>query len=852
MKLLTDCRRMLAVLLVSIMLLSLLPIQAFALEIPDNGGDSEGYIVKLKDTAPAKLTEELETVSAEEGLYLADTERDIKDIPAAQIEYVEPNYSFTLLDTAADDELYTIGAQWDLADTNVPAAWSKGQYGAGVTVAVIDSGLYGVNPGESHEDIDASRIVKPYNFADDNTNLTDESGHGTFVAGQIFASTNNGAGVAGIMPAVKIMPLKVFSGTDTTASYVIRAIYYAIENGAQVINLSLGGPEKSLALEDACRDAVNAGVLVVAAAGNDGTSTPIYPAAFDCVVGVGAVTQENAHFYQSQYGESVYVVAPGNRVFGIKNSRDAYCFKSGTSMASPCVAALGAMAKSIDKSITQSSFMALLRQTSRDLGDTGYDSVFGFGLVDFGEAAGKLLGTKSHSYGAWKSDGLSTHTRACTDSGCSLAESALHSWDKGLSLGDNKIKYTCIDCGQTRTSDNSADREWEYELINNGTELKVTKYIGNKSVIVIPSELMVNGKSLPVTALGNKTFMQSDIFWLELPDTITHVDDGTSSVFGVTGTCAGCENLTIVKLSPNLEKVADYMFYGTGSEYRMNLTVPEGVKEIGVGAFYGCSTITELRLPESVTKIDKSAFYKCKRLETAYMPAVESIGSNAFNHCDSLKDVYYGGTEAQWNAVNVASGNSPLLKATIHCKDSHVCPFDDIADSAHHTNIETAYERGYVSGYGEGIYAPNETVTRAQFITMLWRAAGKPAPTSTDLSFTDISETDYCREAIAWGSEKGIVSGYDANTFGRNDPVTRAQATTFIARYCDKVVGMELNTNDYGFLDINDAREAFRPYINAMANAGLILGYGTTCGPNDKATRGQIASILVRAMDTIG
>ena len=183
---------------------------------------------------------------------------------------------------------------------------------------------------------------------------------------------------------------------------------------------------------------------------------------------------------------------------------------------------------------------------------------------------------------------------------------------------------------------------------------------------------------------------------------------------------------------------------------------------------------------------------------------------------------------------------------------THVCPFSDIADSAHHKNIETAYERGYVSGYGEGKYAPNETVTRAQFITMLWRAAGKPTPASTDLSFKDIAADDYCREAIAWGAEKGIVSGYDANTFGRNDPVTRAQATTFIARYCDKVVGMTLDTSDYGFLDINDARETFRPYINAMANAGIILGYGTTCGPNDKATRGQIASILVRAMDTIG
>ena len=309
------------------------------------------------------------------------------------------------------------------------------------------------------------------------------------------------------------------------------------------------------------------------------------------------------------------------------------------------------------------------------------------------------------------------------------------------------------------------------------------------------------------------------------------------------------------KLCPGFAQVA-------GLEYTVD-TYKEYDAGAAYGKFYEADSINRV----TITSVNGQAFdenatyaviadnYLMNGNDTYYVfkAAKSAEGAQYLNNGNGVKtrDIVAMYIRQELGGTIGAAYAAPQGRITVQSTPVHVCPFSDIADSAHHTNIETAYERGYVSGYGEGKYAPDETVTRAQFITMLWRAAGKPAPESTDLSFTDIAADDYCREAIAWGAEKGIVSGYDTNTFGRNDSVSRAQATTFIARYCEKILGMSLNTANYGFLDINDAPAYAVSNINAMANAGIILGYGTTCGPTDKATRGQIASILVRAMDTI-
>ena len=640
---------------------------------------ADGYIVKLVDES---FADGLTCISADDGLYRAENKEQLEEIPGEALGYCEPDYKLSMLeDTSVNDTLYVNGAQWNLENMNVPAAWAKGQFGDGVTVAVIDSGLYGAADGESHEDIDPAKVVSPYNAISGGTNVSDDHGHGTFVAGMIIANTNNSAGIAGIMPNVKLMPIKVSTkDRDASISDVIKAIEYAVDNGADIINMSLGTNDFSEALKTACDNAVEKGVIIVAAAGNDGSSKPCYPAAYDSVIGVGSLTSDNLLAATSQYGESVYVTAPGAGVVSTDNVSNGYKRSSGTSFASPEAAALAAMAKSIDGTMNQDSFKKLLQDTCTDLGETGHDSLYGYGMLNFEKAANALLGTdeETHNYGDWVSDGASTHSRSCTDDGCAAKETQLHTWDAGTALSDGSTKYTCNVCKAERVSKDSISGAWEYRLINDGSEIMLTKYIGDQTILVVPSSMDVDGKKLPVTALGNETFMGTDIFWLELPDSISYVEDGHQSVAGITGACAFCKELTVVKLSAGMEKIADYMFYGAGSSYRLELTVPEGVKEVGVSAFSLCNSITDLKLPQSVEKIDNSAFYQSRRLKTLNIPGVKTVEADAFTETifeetyeDLWKDgefegiVYAGNVAYLYFGPYVGSGNKEYIPSVM-------------------------------------------------------------------------------------------------------------------------------------------------------------------------------------------
>ena len=421
---------------------------------------ADGYIVKLLDES---FADGLTCISADDGLYRAENREQLEEIPDEALGYCEPDYKLSMLEeTSVNDTLYVNGAQWNLENMNVPAAWAKGQFGDGVTVAVIDSGLYGAADGESHEDIDPSKVVSPYNAISGGTNVSDDHGHGTFVAGMIIANTNNSAGIAGIMPNVKLMPIKVSTkDRDASISDVIKAIEYAVDNGADIINMSLGTNDFSEALKTACDNAVEKGVIIVAAAGNDGSSKPCYPAAYDSVIGVGSLTSDNLLAATSQYGESVYVTAPGAGVVSTDNVSNGYKRSSGTSFASPEAAALAAMAKSIDGTMNQDSFKKLLQDTCTDLGETGHDSLYGYGMLNFEKAANTLLGTdpETHKYGEWASDGASTHSRSCTDDGCTAKQNELHSWNTGTVLADGSTKYTCIVCLTPCRCRASSDRQ---------------------------------------------------------------------------------------------------------------------------------------------------------------------------------------------------------------------------------------------------------------------------------------------------------------------------------------------------------------------------------------------------------
>lgn len=232
---------------------------------------------------------------------------------------------------------------WGITRVNAPAAWAAAQ-GQGVKVAVIDTGV-----DCSHPDLKCS-LSDGVNFVDPESTPMDDQGHGTHVAGTIAGQGReiNGTAVFGVAPKSKIIPVKVLDEQGGgSVSNIVKGINWAASRGAQVINMSLGAPEGSPALERAIQRALAAGVTVVAASGNEGPSNgPSYPAAYPGVIAVAASDANDNVAKFSSRGDYVSFIAPGVKILS-STPGGKYAELSGTSMASPHVAGLAALAVSM-------------------------------------------------------------------------------------------------------------------------------------------------------------------------------------------------------------------------------------------------------------------------------------------------------------------------------------------------------------------------------------------------------------------------------------------------------------------------------------------------------------------------
>ncbi|MEW9898994.1 S8 family serine peptidase [Chitinivorax sp. PXF-14] len=352
------------------------------------------------------------------------------------VQYAEPNY---LLRTSAvpDDKLY--GYQWHYPQINLPQAWDITTGSNRVIVAVVDSGVV-----LSHPDLQG-QLVAGYDFVSNTLSSGDGDGldadpndpgpadpassgfHGTHVTGTIAARSNNGMGVAGVAWNAKVMPVRVLGNTGAGSLYdIMQGVRYAAglpndsgtvpAQAAQVINLSLGGGGYSQATQDVFSAVRQKGIIVVAAAGNEASSQPSYPASYDGVVSVSATDMNRELAPYSNYGAHIDVAAPGGNagvdvngdgvadgvlstVGDISSGQLEYKFaiSSGTSMASPHVAGVVALMKSVNPGLTPAQFDQLLQsgRITTDLGAPGRDDRFGWGLIDAYKAvveARKLAG----------------------------------------------------------------------------------------------------------------------------------------------------------------------------------------------------------------------------------------------------------------------------------------------------------------------------------------------------------------------------------------------------------------------------------------------------------------------------
>jgi subtilisin family serine protease len=264
--------------------------------------------------------------------------------------------------------------------------WSTGA--ENVIIAVIDTGV-----ASDHEDL-ISKVLPGYNFVSDNTDTYDDHGHGTLVASVAAADTNNTIGVAGVSWASKILPVKVMDEQGYGDYLAVAAgIRYAADQGASVINLSMGGEYNSFILEDACRYAFQRGCVIVASAGNDGIGV-FYPAAYDSYCLAVAATDDRDDWVSwSNFGPEVDVAAPGVLILGASyhpeepNPADRlwYSYGSGTSYSAPLVAGAAALVISYKPFLTNLEVMNLIKYTADDVNSSiypGIDDLIGYGRLN--------------------------------------------------------------------------------------------------------------------------------------------------------------------------------------------------------------------------------------------------------------------------------------------------------------------------------------------------------------------------------------------------------------------------------------------------------------------------------------
>ncbi len=316
----------------------------------------------------------------------------------SEVNFVEPNYK-AYAQASPNDSHYE--KQWNLIASNLEAAWDQKKYSDSVTVAVLDTGLIPRHIDLKDNILNGANFIGSENDGDPvdyeivNNDVSDknsEISHGTHVSGIIGALTDNSRGVAGVSWGINIIPVKVLDKTAEGSYFdIAQGIYYAVDRGADIINMSLGGVNSTTYLKNAVQYAVNKGVIIVSATGNTGGDV-LYPAAYPETISVGSINRNYDLADYSNYGSEVDLVAPGTEIYSTTGYYQDNSFyqnyrnMSGTSMAAAHVSGIAALL--LESGVNPQNVRERLTSKAVQIDDS---NLVGAGLVD---AYGSLIDIK--------------------------------------------------------------------------------------------------------------------------------------------------------------------------------------------------------------------------------------------------------------------------------------------------------------------------------------------------------------------------------------------------------------------------------------------------------------------------
>ncbi|MBS0544761.1 MAG: S8 family serine peptidase [Proteobacteria bacterium] len=397
---------------------------------------------------------------------------------------------------AVSDPYY--GSEWHVPKIGADAAWDLSS-GAGVTIAILDSGV-----DSTHPDL-AGRLVPGWNFYDNNSNTADVNGHGTQVAGTAAAESNNGVGVAGVAGGARIMPVRVASSTGSgSLTAIASGLTWAADQGARVANLSFYGVSSSSAILSAAQYMKNKGGLVTVSAGNYGTEAP-FPAT-DAMIIVSATDSNDVKTSWSSYGAYVDVAAPGAGIYTTTNG-GGYGAVSGTSFSAPITAGVVALMMAANPGLGAATIEKLLFSSATDLGTVGFDTYYGYGRVNAAAAVQAAASTRSAADTTAPSVSISNPGAGATVKGLITVDVAA-SDNVGVSRVDLVVN------GNKIASDTSAPYgfSWDSTTVADGN-VTLTAYAydaagnaSNKSVSVVVSNASATPDTVaPVATISNPT-----------------------------------------------------------------------------------------------------------------------------------------------------------------------------------------------------------------------------------------------------------------------------------------------------------------------------------------------------------
>ncbi len=726
--------------------------------------DDDRWLVQFRSDTPlarqlSLLGEsEWEVVGSDNiGLYVVGRETASHLAAAEEVDYVEKD-ALVYLGAVPNDPFYAgDSSQWALECLHADAAWDIAVGSGDVTVAVVDSGFF-----YDHEDNTAGHIRPGLNYLqypDTKTDTAPSGKHGSMVAGIIGATTGNGVGIAGAAWDVDVVMLHTMDVKGVSpVSRVIAAIYDAIGlYDADIINLSVATTNNSNSLKRATEFAYAKGVIVIAAAGNKGTSAYWYPASFDTVICVGSVGKDLGVSPFSQKNDGITVVAPGEEILSLSDSTAGYASGNGTSFAAPYVAGLAVLALSIDENLTPDEFETLLIETATDLGPPGYDNGYGWGLVNY-EA---LL------HGVATEDGVRETP---------YGEVVTASWDGRVLLDGDKTPQL-VAVGQELSVDVSGVncRHWDLEipvavlddLLAKKGSLKISTRFG---AVKLPYGLLSQAKAeLAVAAPGvYRLALDKTAVPLNLQGDAYAFPSGLSfALQGAGKTLSGYDTAAIVTLSAAEGSFSTLLRVEGETPYPVS-TRANGAASVWNPGLYVLAKRTASfadmagHWSEGTVLDLYSRFIVNGVSEASYLPA---------------------------RTVTRAEFAAMLVRGLGLGKDGVGGVFSDVPASSWYADaVHTAYNHGIVQGLGNGKFQPLAMVTREQAMVMVANAlslldAGITPPPNIDVPLGSFSDAGQCsgwaKAAAALLIQEQMIQGYNGKLTPKK-PVNRGEAAQMV------------------------------------------------------------------------